>query len=192
LRAQAARAGGTLKPVADSGSNGENGAPRQPALWRMLGPIAAFCLFSMMALTFATVIARYFLNRPIAGDSEIQSFLLGLIIFSALPLVTYTQRHIAVRAFAVLLKGRALFAQQIFVLALTGAGFAFIAYLIFLQGRTLGQEGIATNYLEIPEAPFAYAFAALTLVAALAAGGLLYRFVRDGNVAVGKHEGSPE
>lgn len=148
---------------------------------RLLGPIAAVCLFGMMALTFATVIARYFLNRPIAGDSELQAFLLGLIIFSAIPLVTREQRHIAVRSLAALLKGRALIIQHGFVLAATSAGFLFIAYLIFLQGETLWEERTRTNYLNILEAPFAYFFAFLAMIAALTAGELLLRLLRRGS-----------
>ena len=150
----------------------------RPLSERLLGPIAATCLFAMMALTFATVIARYFLNRPIAGDSELQAFLLGLIVFAALPLVTRAQRHIAVRAFAGMLKGPALRLQQAFVTGVTAAGFAFIAYLLFLQGATLGAEGIRTSYLEIPEAPFVFVFAALVFIAAVAAGGLFSGILR--------------
>jgi TRAP-type C4-dicarboxylate transport system permease small subunit len=162
--------------MTDSPSETNRGAsPRRSLSERVLGTIAAMCLFAMMALTFATVIARYFLNRPIAGDSELQAFLLGLIIFFALPLVTRAQRHIAVRALASLLKGRALVLQHAFVLAATVVGLAFIAYLIFLQGETLRDEGIRTSYLNMPEAPFAYCFAALVLIAALMAGGLLCR-----------------
>jgi TRAP-type transport system small permease protein len=148
---------------------------------RLLGAIAAVCLFAMMALTFATVIARYFLDSPIAGDSELQAFLLGLIIFSALPLVTRAQRHIAVHALATLLKGPALRFQQSFVLGITVAGFSFIAYFIFLQAKTLDEEDIRTSYLNMPEAPFAYFFAALVLVAAFAAGELLTKLLRRPN-----------
>jgi hypothetical protein len=36
----------------------------------------------------------------------------------------------------------------------------------------LAEEHITTNYLDIPEAPFAYFFAALALVAAVAAAAL--------------------
>lgn len=152
---------------------------------KCLGSIAALCLFCMMALTFATVIARYFLNRPIAGDSELQAFLLGLIIFSAIPLVTRAERHIAVRSLAAMLKGRALVVQHAFVLALTSLGFAFIAYLIFLQGQTLWEENTRSNYLNVPEAPFAYFFAFLALIAALIAAGLLLRLFR---AAEDRHE----
>jgi TRAP-type transport system small permease protein len=166
--------------------HGSSGDGTPPSLVeKLLGSIAALCLFCMMALTFATVIARYFLNRPIAGDSELQAFLLGLIIFSAIPLVTRAERHIAVRSLAAMLKGRALLIQRGFVLALTSLGFAFIAYLIFLQGQTLWEENTRSNYLNVPEAPFAYFFAFLALIAALIAAGLLLRLFR---AAEDRHE----
>ena len=161
--------------------------PREPVerAWalRLLGPVAAICLFGMMALTFVGVIARYFFDRPIAGDSEIQSFLLGFIVFSGIPLVTYRQRHIAVRSFAALLKGRALFAQRIFVLAMTGLGFAFMGYLLLLQGIQLQQEGTLSTFLDVPEAPFTYVFAALMEIAALVAFALLVAMLRGRQLA---------
>jgi TRAP-type transport system small permease protein len=156
--------------------------PRAWAL-RLFGPIAAICLFGMMTLTFVGVIARYFLNMPIAGDAELQSFLLGFIIFSAIPLVTYHQRHIAVRSFAALLKGRALFVQRVFVLALTGLGFAFMGYLLLLQTLQLEEEGTLSTYLDIPEAPFTYIFAALMGVAALVAFALMVALLRGQELA---------
>jgi TRAP-type transport system small permease protein len=144
-------------------------------LLRVLGGIAAVSLFSMMALTFVSVIARYFLNKPIAGVEEVQGFLLGFVIFSALPLVTLRQRHIAVHAFAAMLRGRAAQAQHVFVLAVTALGFAFIGYLLFVQGEMLREENLHSNYLNIPEAPFPYVFTLLTWAAALAALLLLVR-----------------
>jgi TRAP-type C4-dicarboxylate transport system permease small subunit len=155
-------------------------AAAPPRAWalRLLGPVAAICLFAMMTLTFVGVIARYFFNRPIAGDAEVQSFLLGFIIFSGIPLVTYRQRHIAVRSFAALLKGRALFVQRVFVLAMTGLGFAFMSYLLLLQALQLQEEGSLSTFLDIPEAPFTYIFAGLMGVAALVAFALLVALLR--------------
>ena len=151
-------------------SHHEPAAP-PPQSWslRLFGPIAALCLFCMMALSFASVVARYFLNAPIAGNEEIEAFLLGFIIFSALPLVTYMQKHIAVRSFAALLKGRALFAQRAFVLLMTGLGLGFMTYLILLQGLQLQDEETLSTYLDIPEAPVTYIFTALIGIAALVA-----------------------
>jgi TRAP-type transport system small permease protein len=161
--------------------------PREPVerAWalRLCGPIAALCLFAMMALTFIGVVARYFLDMPIPGAEEMQSFLLGFTVFSAIPLVTHRQRHIAVRAFAALLKGRALFVQRVFVLAMTGLGFAFMGYLVLLQAIELQDEGTLSTYLNIPEAPFAYVFAALLGFAALVAFALLVRLLRGHELA---------
>jgi TRAP-type C4-dicarboxylate transport system permease small subunit len=156
--------------------------PRAWAL-RLLGPIAAICLFGMMALTFTGVIARYFFNSPIAGNEEVQSFMLGFIIFGGVPLVTYHQRHIAVRSFAALLKGRALFAQRAFVLGLTGFGFAFMGYILLLQGVGLQEDGTLSTFLNIPEAPFAYVYAALMTSAAIVAFVLMVAFLRGKQLA---------
>lgn len=159
-------------------SSPEPPAPRHSWWLRLFGPIAAVCLFAMMALTAVSVVARYFFNHPIAGVEEMQAFLLGFIIFSGVPLVTYHQRHIAVRAFASMLKGRALFIQRVFVLALTALGFAFMAYLILLQAIQLQEEGTLSTYLDLPEAPFTYIYAALMGVAALVAFALLVALLR--------------
>lgn len=150
---------------------------------RLLGPIAALCLFGMMALTFTGVVARYFFDRPIAGAEEIQSFLLGFVVFGGIPLVTYHQRHIAVRSFAALLRGRALFVQRVFVLALTGIGFAFMGYLLLLQALQLQEEGTLSTFLNVPEAPFTYVFAGLMAVAALVAFALLVALLRGRQLA---------
>jgi TRAP-type C4-dicarboxylate transport system permease small subunit len=166
-----------------AGESDRVAAPPRTWALRLLGPVAAVCLFGMMALTFIGVVARYFFNRPIAGAEEIQAFLLGFVIFSGVPLVTYHQRHIAVRAFAAMLKGRALFVQRAFVLALTGFGFAFMGYLLYLQGEQLLEEGTLSTFLQIPEAPFAYIFAALMEVAALVAFALLVALLRGQRLA---------
>ena len=156
-----------------------------PRVWalRLLGPIAAICLFGMMALTFVGVVARYFFNRPIAGGEEIQSFLLGFIIFGGIPLVTYRQRHIAVRSFAALLKGPALFVQRVFVLGLTGFGFVFIGYILLLQALQLQEEGTRSTFLNVPEAPFAYIFAGLITAAGIVALVLLVALLRGEQLA---------
>jgi TRAP-type C4-dicarboxylate transport system permease small subunit len=145
---------------------------------RVLGPLAALSLFGMMALTFVGVFARYVFNHPIAGDSEIQAFLLGFTVFAAVPIVTHHQRHIAIRSFAALLKGRALAIQRGVVLAMTGIGFGALAYFLYIQADMLQEEGDLTTYLDIPEAPFIYFFAILLGIAALVAFERLYAFIR--------------
>jgi TRAP-type C4-dicarboxylate transport system permease small subunit len=145
---------------------------------RILAPIAAFCLFAMMAITFVDVIARYFVGSPLSGGEEVKAYLLGFTIFAAIPLVTHRQRHIAVRTLASALQGRALYAQRAVVLAGTVAGFGFIGVVLYLQADTLREAGELTAYLDLPLAPPVYVFAALSWVAALMALDGLVRHLR--------------
>jgi TRAP-type transport system small permease protein len=151
---------------------------------RVLAAVAAASLFLMMALTFVEVVARYFLGTPLSGAEEIKSFLLGITIFSALPLVTWQQRHIAVRSLAALLKGRALSVQRVVVLAGAVAGLSFISYLLADQTRAMAADGTLTAYLDLPEAPIVAVFAALAAFAAFLAATLLF----GGGGAAGGHE----
>lgn len=145
---------------------------------RGLAPVAAVCLFAMMALTFIEVVWRYFLNTPVTGGEEIQSFLLGFTVFAALPLVTGRERHIAVRALASLLKGRAALVQRALVHAGTALGLAFLGFLLFDQAQSLREGGTLTNFLDLPVAPAAYVFAVLAGIAAVMAIDRLVALLR--------------
>jgi len=149
-------------------------------LERALAAVTAAALALMMVLTFVEVVARYFLATPLSGAEEVKSFLLGITIFSALPLVTWQQRHIAVRSLAALLKGRAVVIQRRIVAAGTALGLAFVAFLLAGQARAMASDGTLTTYLDLPEAPFAVLFAALAALAAVLAVVLL---VRGGDLA---------
>ena len=144
----------------------------------IFAPAAAICLFLMMAITVVEVVGRYFLDAPLTGGEEIKAFLLGFTIFAALPLVTRTQRHIAVRSLANLLTGRALSAQRAIVLSGTAAGLGFIGALLFDQARSLGESGTLTDFLDLPVAPPIYVFAVLAWAAALMALERLWRHIR--------------
>lgn len=82
-------------------------APAQPGVVRKLlnRAIAALETFSsaailiMMLLTFADVIGRYILNKPIFGASEMISALLALAIFSGLGVTNARDEHITVELF---------------------------------------------------------------------------------------------
>jgi len=145
------------------------------AVRRILAPVAGLCLFSMMALTFAEVVGRYFLDVPVTGAEEVKSFLLGFTVFTALPLVTFGERHIAVRSLANMLKGRARTVQRAIVRAGATLGLGFMAALLFDQAQSLAESGTLTDFLDVPLAPAIYAFAALAAVGTLAALALLVR-----------------
>jgi len=56
----------------------------------------AIILFAMMVLGVADVLGRYFLNRPVFGATEMAAFGLGLLVFTALPVISYRGEHITV------------------------------------------------------------------------------------------------
>ena len=68
-------------------------------LWRALQLFTAFILFALMVITLLDVVGRYFLNAPLAGAFELTRLAMGLLVFSALPLVTARERHIVVSLF---------------------------------------------------------------------------------------------
>ena len=60
----------------------------------VLGFAASALLTLMMVLTFADVVARYLLNRPIRGAFEITELTLLVLIFAGLPLVSHADEHV--------------------------------------------------------------------------------------------------
>src|SRR6188474_2545548 len=60
----------------------------------VLGIAASALLMLMMLLTFADVVARYLLNRPIRGAFEITELTLLVLIFAGLPLVSHADEHV--------------------------------------------------------------------------------------------------
>lgn len=89
-----------------------NDAPVKPGMIRKIlhKSVAALETFSsaviiiMMLLTFADVIGRYLLNKPIFGASEMISALLALAIFSGLGVTNARDEHIVVELFEDLVK----------------------------------------------------------------------------------------
>jgi TRAP-type C4-dicarboxylate transport system permease small subunit len=72
--------------------------PGWPGDWagRVLGTVAAVVLFAMMALTFVDVTGRKLFSRPVYGAYELTEFLMGMLIFCALPLVTAREGHVTI------------------------------------------------------------------------------------------------
>ena len=147
---------------------------------RVLMGFSAIFLFLMMAFTFFDVIGRYFFNSPIPGATEIISFLLGLTIFSAFPLVTHNRSHIIVGLFEQFFHGRVRYLQRLFVLLVTMGVVVFVAWLMFDQALGMQEDGTLTEYLDLPEAPIVFAFAVMMTLAAFLFLSVIWRYFRRG------------
>ncbi len=170
--------------------NGEGERRGGAAVWlrRALLSVSAILLFAMMALITLDVGGRYLFNAPIAGSFEVTQFLLALLIFAALPVVTRDDTHISVSLVENLLKGRARFVQRLLVLIVDAVAVGVIAWRLWIGGDQLAEGKQVTGYLEWPIAPLAYAMSVLAGVAFLTVLAMIWRHVANGGSAAAPHD----
>ena len=156
------------------------GGGKQSIVVKILTLVSAFFLFLMLAITFADVIGRYFLNAPITGAHEIIAFLLGLTIFTALPLVTRDRGHITVGIFERFYKGPVRYVIHLVVLLGPFGVIGFIAWLMYDQAETMREADFITEYLDLPQAPIVYVLSGLGIFACLIFLNVIWRYLRDG------------
>ena len=148
--------------------------------WRALSSVSAITLFAMMMLVVLDVAGRYLFNAPISGSFEVTEFLLALLVFAALPIVTRDDNHISVSVVENLLSGRTQLAQRLFVLGFGAVGLALIAWRLWVGGNELAAGRQVTGYLELPRAPIAYTASVLTSVACVTVLAMMRQCVRRG------------
>lgn len=144
---------------------------------RLLGWMVAIALCFMMALTVVDVTGRFVFNRPIPGSFEVMEFCLAIVVFSALPLVTWDRRHITVSLFDTLFRGAGYRVQQSLVQGASLLGMGVICWRMWDQGNRLDRTQAITGYLEWPVAPIAYFMSVLAGLASLLIVMLLWRAV---------------
>lgn len=127
--------------------------------------LAAAATLGMLALTVADVFLRYFFSRPVAASGEITQFLLGVIVFAGLILVSRDREHVVVSLLenfwgrvAPRLCRRA---YSFFAVAGTGAA----AAVVLLRAARQIEEGELSLVMEIREG---YVTLVLGILAALA------------------------
>jgi TRAP-type C4-dicarboxylate transport system permease small subunit len=133
----------------------------------VLGIAASILLMLMMLLTFADVVARYLLNRPIRGAFEITELALLVLIFAGLPLVSHADEHVTMDFIDRILPG------WLAVLWVRGAHAAcaaimfFLAWQVWIKASRLSSYGDTTEVLRITVGPFVYFMAAMIALTGL-------------------------
>lgn len=145
---------------------------------RALLIIVATIMFAMMALTFVDVFARYLFAAPISGAFEIIQFMMALVIFCALPVVTRKEVHITVGLFEAFMVGRVGWIRRLGVLLFSAAVVTLLAYQMWMQGIQMQEGQHITGYLEVPIAPIAYAMSVLSWVTLIVLVGMIWRHLR--------------
>jgi TRAP-type transport system small permease protein len=110
----------------------------------------------MMALTFADVVARYLLNRPIRGGFEITELTLLVLIFAGLPLVSHADEHVTMDFIDRILPERL---RGVWIRAMHGICAAimfFLTWQVWIKATRIASYADTTDVLRITIGPFVY------------------------------------
>lgn len=135
--------------------------------------IAAATLFLLMCMTFADVILRSAFNAPIEAATELTRIGLAVVVFAALPLVTWKGNHIAVDLLDPLFSRRLARWRDVAVDISCGVLLFWPAKRVLDLAERARDFGDVTEYLGLPQfwmGWFIALFAALTGLAFLARG----------------------
>ena len=128
-------------------------------------------LFLMMLLTFADVVARYLINRPIRGGFEITELTLLVLIFAGLPLVSRADEHVTMDFIDRLLPPRLRVPWVRGMHAICAAIMFFLAWQVWIKATRIASYSDTTDVLRITIGPFVYFMAAM-----IALTGLVHLF----------------
>ncbi|HEY3075924.1 MAG TPA: TRAP transporter small permease [Burkholderiales bacterium] len=139
--------------------------PSEP-LWErradaVLGIAASVLLFCLMALTFADVVARYLLNRPIRGAFEITELGLLVLIFAGLPLVSHADEHVTMDFIDRMLPVRLADVWVRAIHAVCAAIMFFLTWQVWIKAGRISGYGDTTDVLRILVGPFVYFMAVM-------------------------------
>ena len=122
----------------------------------VLGIAASVLLFCLMTLTFADVVARYLLNRPIRGAFEVTELGLLVLIFAGLPLVSHADEHVTMDFIDRMLPERLVAVWIRLMHALCAAIMFFLAWQVWIKAARISSYGDTTDVLRIVTGPFVY------------------------------------
>jgi TRAP-type transport system small permease protein len=136
-------------------------------LEKVLGWLAAGCLFGMMLLTFVDVLGRKLLDHSLPGSLEVTELLMLGLIFAGLPLTSLRGEHVIFDLLDHLLPSGLQAAQGFISNLLCTALLVGASWLVFVRAARTAVDGDTTAQFLWPMAPFQYAVGALLALTAL-------------------------
>ena len=165
------------RALADDYSVPADAAGALAAPVRLLTVLAAFFMFFVAGLTIVDVTGRYVFNSPVHGGVELIEFALGLLIFSALPLVTVKRAHIVVELFDGFMSKQFKLFREIIVLFISAGMIAFITERMWRTGLEMQEFDDISLTLELPTAPVLFALTFLSAVSVIVQLYILWKYV---------------
>ena len=140
------------------------------------GLLAAAALFAIMWLTVVDVSGRRFFSQSVPGGLELTEILMVVVIFGALPLVSWRSEHVVFDSLDAFLGERVKAVQARLVHLICAGTFALLGWLLHTRAQRFAEYGDTTVYLQWSIAPVAWLMAGLLLATALV--HLLFVFVQ--------------
>ncbi len=123
-----------------------------PARWLAfcLEGTAALVLFVLMALTCVDVFGRYLFNSPLHGGTEMTEIGLAVMVFAAMPVITWRGGHIVVDLLDRFLGSKVVKVLSLLAALVMSSSLYFLAMRIFELGERSIRRGVVTEFLAMP------------------------------------------
>lgn len=152
------------------------------------GLLAAMALFTIMWLTLFDVSGRKFLNHSVPGGLELTEILMVVVIFGAMPLVSWRGEHVVFDSLDHMIPGWLKSIQNRLIELICALTFGGLALLLMQRAQRFAEYGDTTVYLQFSIAPVAWLMAGLLVITALV--HLLFVFVPPDEGAGTEHGGA--
>ncbi|MFP5467262.1 MAG: TRAP transporter small permease [Gammaproteobacteria bacterium] len=131
------------------------------------GLMAAMALFALMWLTIVDVSGRKFLNNSVPGGLEMTEILMVIVIFGALPLVSWRSEHVVFDTLDPFVPDWLKGIQARVVHLVCAGAFGMMAWLMTHRATRFAEYGDITTHLQLPLSPVAWLMAGLLMATSL-------------------------
>lgn len=131
--------------------------------------VMALFLLAMVALTFADVIGRRLVGKPIYGSNDITEHLMALVVFAGLPLVTAATAHLTIDLLDKLISKPWMAWWRVLTAVLIVIVLGATAWLFVKHGLNAARISEVSQALRIPRVPLYFFMAFSCALSALAA-----------------------
>ena len=129
--------------------------------------LSAATLFALMVMTFADVILRSAFNAPLAAGTELTKIFMAIIVFSALPLVTWRGEGIVVDLLDPFFSRTMARIRDVTIDLVCGVLLLWPAFRIWDFVERTRSYGDTTEFLQIPVYPVVALIAVSTFATAI-------------------------
>lgn len=141
---------------------------------RAIETVMALFLLAMVALTFADVIGRRLVGKPIYGSNDITEHLMALVVFAGLPLVTAASAHLTIDILDKLVGKPWMAWWRALTSALVVVVLGVMAWLFAKHGLNAARISEVSQALRVPRGPLYFFMAVSCALSALAAVAIAF------------------